>query len=369
MKKLIVFISLLSTTFLISAQTGETHQVNQIINKKTVEINIGDQFNVERGDEFQVFGQATVIHPATGQLIERDNVLIGRIKVIDVKDISSIAEVIGKKHDFKVGNTVQKVLESKQEIIENKKPLQYELQNPNERNYSETIYSINRNSDRKRYQKFQVTNIDLSTEPYIVTINHYNEKTVLLDIKYVVNVPDSINVKKYYPVALLKTDSIKVDIAIGHITNSGDTHLKGKIHNNNYIRRRRILLLDVGTILILPKVGVRLYVMNKSTLKSYLWFGAGVGMGLDVSSGYYFSTGFHFKPIEIGGWNYGIKYRYLGSNSEDFEEKNNSFLLALNYNNLYFDLGVLLGSRYKLNGHEITSREFTIPELSIGYLF
>jgi len=142
MKKIILFAIFVIITNCIFAQDGAEHKITKIIPATTtVHINIGKQFNVKIDDVFQVFGKANIIHPATGQLVERDNVYIGKIKVVEVKDLTSVAEIIEQKEKFAEGNKIVKVADESQVVVEHKRPAQAEFENPKERLYSETIYT------------------------------------------------------------------------------------------------------------------------------------------------------------------------------------------------------------------------------------
>jgi len=141
MKKYIFITFLVLYSLLVYSQDGAEHKITNIIGAGRVEINIGEQNEIKVNDVFQVFGKGQIIHPATGKLVERDNIYLGKIKVIEVKELSSIAETIEKKGEFSEGNKIVKVVSIEQEIVENKRPIQAEFENPKERNYAETIYS------------------------------------------------------------------------------------------------------------------------------------------------------------------------------------------------------------------------------------
>jgi hypothetical protein len=96
--------------------------------------------------------------------------------------------------------------------------------------------------------------------------------------------------------------------------------------------------------------------------------GCGVGMGFFNYLGLYFNAGTHFRPIELGGWNCGLKYRHFTSNSGYAIESYNSFLLSVNYNSLHIDIGVQSGYYKSLEEPEEGKRISTYPEISIGYL-
>jgi hypothetical protein len=161
MKRFIVFIQIILTATILSAQDGAEHKITTIIGAGRVEINLGAQFEVKAGDVFQVFGKGQVIHPATGKLVERDNVYLGKVKVIEVKELSSVAEIIEKKGELAVGNTLVKVVSAEQEVVENKRPVQAEFENPRERNYSETIYT---QKEKKARPNKEVHIIDIKEE-------------------------------------------------------------------------------------------------------------------------------------------------------------------------------------------------------------
>jgi hypothetical protein len=130
MKKIIILFFTLCLTSLAIAQDGAEHKITKIVAPGKVEINIGEQYNIQINDVFQIFGKAQVIHPATGKLVERDNVYLGKIKVVEVKELSSIAEILEESEDFAVGNKIIKVVSEETEVVENKKPVQTEFENP-----------------------------------------------------------------------------------------------------------------------------------------------------------------------------------------------------------------------------------------------
>ncbi len=141
MKKYLLITYLLLLSVFIYSQDGAEHKITNIIGAGKVEINIGEQFEIKVDDIFQVFGKGQIIHPATGKLVERDNIYLGKIKVIEVKKLASITEIVEKKGEFLVGNKIVKVVSAEQKVIENKRPVQAEFENPKERNYAETIYT------------------------------------------------------------------------------------------------------------------------------------------------------------------------------------------------------------------------------------
>lgn len=155
MKKLNTLIALLLITVISYAQDGAEHKIINIIGAGRVEINIGEQFDVKQDDVFQVFGRGQIIHPATGSLVERDNVYLGRIKIIEVKALSSIAETIERIGDFSIGNRIIKVASEDQEIVEHKRPLQAEFERPRDRSYSETIYTQRKEKNKNEFLLFE----------------------------------------------------------------------------------------------------------------------------------------------------------------------------------------------------------------------
>ena len=62
---------------------GPEHKIVEILSNENVRINIGQDSGLKTGDYFQVLGKSEVIHPATGQLIVKENVYIGKLEVIE----------------------------------------------------------------------------------------------------------------------------------------------------------------------------------------------------------------------------------------------------------------------------------------------
>ena len=203
MKKIILTL-LIGISYLFAfPQEGAEHKITNIIGAGRVEINVGEQFNIKVGDVFQVFGKAQVIHPATGKLVNRNNVYLGKIKVIEVKELSSIAEQIEKKYSFSVGNKVVKVTSETLPVVEEKKKLEGQFENPRKRNYSETIYS-HKEKKAKPNKDIHIIKIIDSDNQAIATIDKGN-KTKVRGGKPVVN-------KKYYVfVPIVDTSSITGD--------------------------------------------------------------------------------------------------------------------------------------------------------------
>lgn len=137
---------LLFLTMTAFAQEGIDHKVSRITDQLHVEINIGTNYNVMVGDVFDVFGQGTVIHPATGKLVERDNVFIGKVRITEVKPLTSIAEITEATGKFAAGNKIVKINPVKQEPVVVQKPVRAEFQQPQKTKYSETIYTRQVNS-------------------------------------------------------------------------------------------------------------------------------------------------------------------------------------------------------------------------------
>ncbi|MFO7658870.1 MAG: hypothetical protein R6W78_17555 [Bacteroidales bacterium] len=156
------------------AQDGAEHKITNIIGVGRVEINIGEQFEIKINDVFQVFGKGQIIHPATGKIVERDNIYLGKIKVIEVKELSSVAEIIEKKGELSIGSKIVKVVSAEQEVIENKRPLQAEFENPSERNYSETIYKQN-DKKGKPNTDVHIIKITKENEQLLATIDKGNK--------------------------------------------------------------------------------------------------------------------------------------------------------------------------------------------------
>ena len=170
MKKHNTLLALLLITVLSYAQDGAEHKITNIIGAGRVEINIGEQFDVKLDDVFQVFGRGQIIHPATGSLVERDNVYLGRIKIIEVRALSSIAETIERRGDFSIGNRIIKVASEDQEVVEHKRPVQAEFERPRDRSYSETIYT-QREEKTKPDNTVRIISIEESENKLLAVIN------------------------------------------------------------------------------------------------------------------------------------------------------------------------------------------------------
>jgi len=175
MKKIILAICFIGFSAFLFAQDGAEQIITKKIGIDKVEINIGEQFEIKVDDVFQVFGKGQIIHPATGKLVERDNVYLGKIRVLEVKELSSIAEISEEKKDFTIGNKLVKVVAEDQQIVENKRPIQSEFENPKERNYSETIYT---QQDKKGND---TKNAKIDSGKYIGLIKNHHEYSVIIN--------------------------------------------------------------------------------------------------------------------------------------------------------------------------------------------
>lgn len=120
---------------------GAEHKIVEILSNENVRINIGQDSGVKTGDYFQVFGKSEVIHPATGQLIVKENVYIGKLEVIEVEKTESICKVLEQKKYFQISDKVRKVSKGVDSAIQEERDTQFEFESPQKRDYAETIYS------------------------------------------------------------------------------------------------------------------------------------------------------------------------------------------------------------------------------------
>jgi hypothetical protein len=326
--KIIAISSLLFllTTFLF-AQEGAEHKLINIIGAGRVEINIGEQFDISAGDIFQVFGKGQIIHPATGKLVERDNVYLGKIKVLEVKKITSIAEIIEKKGEFLVGNRIVKVVTAEQVVIENKKPLQSEFENPKERNYAETIYTQNEKKAKP------------NKEVHIIEINEVNHQPIAIidkgkETKAKGGKP-SIDKKYYIFVPIVDTSSItgqqriegeeyigsvKISI-VEHDASKGYLSLNKNIEYNFIKKDNRLLVYNPklkgwGNILRINLLSFN-YLDGKQPVN--LLSQSGVVIGEDTKNGEKMFTylngfeiirGYRFSPVYFLGAGVGYNNEY-----------------------------------------------------------
>jgi len=139
MKKLFIsFCVVISFSVLFGFQ-GAQHKIIDIENSNTIRVNIGKQAKIKNGDIFQVFGKSQIVHPATGELIERENVYIGKIKINKVLATESLAKILEQNKYFNVGDKVVKVA-TNADRIELIEFTENEFESPNNREYNKTIY-------------------------------------------------------------------------------------------------------------------------------------------------------------------------------------------------------------------------------------
>ena len=101
MKKIIVTACIVLLITLLNAQNQEVIQVSKIIGTNKIEINAGKKSGINAGDMFQVFSSGQVKLQDDEKFIEINNIYLGIIRVIKVKDEVSIAEIIEKKQKIK----------------------------------------------------------------------------------------------------------------------------------------------------------------------------------------------------------------------------------------------------------------------------
>lgn len=98
-------------TYPVFAQDG---LVTKIIDSKTVEINIGKSKGAKVGDKFKVFGKGQFLHPATGRMVEGDNIAIGEIIILEVMQNTSKAQVVNSTQPIATNARVEKTAEETQ---------------------------------------------------------------------------------------------------------------------------------------------------------------------------------------------------------------------------------------------------------------
>jgi len=246
MKKIILAIYFIGFSAFLFAQDGAEQIITKKIGVDKVEINIGEQFEIKVDDVFQVFGKGQIIHPATGKLVERDNVYLGKIKVLEVKELTSIAEISEEKKDFAVGNKLVKVVSEDQQIVENKQPIQSEFENPEKRNYSETIYT---QKEKKVKPKKNVHIIEIKEEnnQIIAIIDKGNETKAKggkprVGKEYYVYVPiidtSSITGQQHIEgeeyIGIVKINTMEHDASTGSL----DLHIN---HDYSFIKEQSVL--------------------------------------------------------------------------------------------------------------------------------
>lgn len=310
MKKLILIINLILFSIFLFAQAGAEHQITNIIGAGRVEINIGEQFEIKADDIFQVFGKGQIIHPATGKLVERDNIYLGKIKVIEVKELSSIAEIIEKKSAFSIGNKVVKVISAEQEVIENKRPIQAEFQNPKERNYSETIYT-QKEEKGKPNTDVHIVKISEENNQTFATIDKGNKTKAKggepsVSKKYYVFVPivdtssitgDQMVIGEEY-IGSVKITSVEHDASTGKLVLNKTTDYSF-IEKDNLLRTyipkvkglHHIFMLTVASMNFnlgdKPISAINgIYTMNGYMTSPYFFIGAGIGYNVDYNKEY-----------------------------------------------------------------------------------
>jgi hypothetical protein len=109
-------------------------QITQIISDDLVIINSGSENGIKVGEVYQVHGQKSIVHPATGKIETRNNVLVGFIEIIKIEMRTSECKIIQQKRPLTVKDQVQSfAVESVSALPE------WSMQN--DVNYEDTIYS------------------------------------------------------------------------------------------------------------------------------------------------------------------------------------------------------------------------------------
>jgi len=351
MKRILLTICILTIGLFAFSQEGEKHKIAEIINVDKVLINVGSEIDIKIGDIFQVFGRGQVIHPATGKLIIRENVYLGKIEVIEVKELRSTAKILEKERQFAVGNKIIKIVSAEQEIIEEKKPIQGEFQNPNQRNYSETIYS---NNKVKYISTMKISDIkeELDSCLFVVATKGGKKKIIRKNNKYIVFLPESDTSIITGREILANNNNIGTYIVKGYDKQITEGNLSFHLNKPNYDYllshntlqfykpiefKIELNYLGGGSLYMFPKVGIIWYPNNSiNKVKKYnnlFWIGGNLG---HLSGSY----------PHIYGW-YG---------SPEIKIKKITYELEIGFSPLYdkhsYNKRLFFGIEYKHTKHE-----------------
>ncbi|MFW6224991.1 MAG: FlgT C-terminal domain-containing protein [Bacteroidota bacterium] len=102
-KVLVLCLVCLNTHLL--AQEGA---VIKVVDSENVEINLGKSHDVQVGDKFTVYGKGKFLHPATGQMVDADNVAIGEIEITETMASTSMARIVTSNQTISINARLEK---------------------------------------------------------------------------------------------------------------------------------------------------------------------------------------------------------------------------------------------------------------------
>ncbi len=71
-----------------------------------VEVNVGKNDGIQQGLIFDVMREEVLAHPVTGELLDKRNILVGKISIESVKGVTSVGDVIAGWEDIKVNDNI-----------------------------------------------------------------------------------------------------------------------------------------------------------------------------------------------------------------------------------------------------------------------
>lgn len=118
----------------------------KVVDSENVEINLGESHDVKVGDKFTVYGKGKFLHPATGQMVDADNVAIGEIEIIETMANTSMARIVTSNQTILINARLEK--KTSKEVDQPTQPTQ-----PTSDYYQVGYTSKTKTSDPVKHQK------------------------------------------------------------------------------------------------------------------------------------------------------------------------------------------------------------------------
>jgi hypothetical protein len=125
------------------------YRIIQILSNEKVLVNISSDTGIGAGQVFQVFGEKSIVHPATGKLIVRENVLVGKIKVLEVSPVEATCLIIDQSRFLEVGDRLEKVASGSVLALDEQEAMSSEFDKPRNNEYSKSVYTRKTSASKK----------------------------------------------------------------------------------------------------------------------------------------------------------------------------------------------------------------------------
>jgi hypothetical protein len=120
-------------------------EIIKVTSEEEVIINTGSRDAIKVGEVFQIYGSKSSIHPATGKLITRENVLVAIIEVKTIEIFTAKCRIVKKSRHLLVGDKVWRVANKHTNALTEEMDALGDFDKVSKDAYSHTIYSNSQN--------------------------------------------------------------------------------------------------------------------------------------------------------------------------------------------------------------------------------